>query len=273
MKVDTATFESKSKLLLVYAVLSCFLLVSNVVSWNKEIYAFMDRIFNPFLVNFRKSASDFSFVIHEMNNKDDVLRENLELKRKLLQYEEIKVTNNNLTEQIKRLETQTGIRKISEKSLRMVNIVGAQNVFSSNPELVIRTGQKDNVKVNDTVFYESNTLLGFVFDVSEESSKVLPFYSPSMNFKIPAQNLRIPDQKGFITPISGGVVKIMNVPLNAEVLEGDIWITTNDVPEVMPNLVLGKAKKITKNTETGFQEIELEIPFDFNKTTYVFVEE
>jgi cell shape-determining protein MreC len=212
-------------------------------------------------------------LLTEISNKNRVVQENLDLKRDILKYKELEAINKDLKDQISKLQLQTSIQNPKDKNLTLVNISGIQNIFSSAPTILIRAGSNQNVSKNDVVYYESNTLLGFVSEVYPNSSKVLPFYAPELkaNFQVPVQNLKDPSQKSFISPIENGIVKMAKVP-EYPISEGDVWITGNEVSEVPPNLIVGITKKVTLAPQEGFQEIELEVPFNVGSTNYVFIE-
>jgi cell shape-determining protein MreC len=207
----------------------------------------------------------------EIANKSEVLRENNELKRIMSTYDQLRAENKDLKDQLSRMEAETGIGVAKDKKLSLVKVVGAQNMFTSKPEVLVYLNSNNNVKAWDPVYYESNTLFGFVKEINGKTAKVVPFYSPDISFNIPVQSLRDPSQKGFVSNIAGGKVTIRNVSKEVGVSVGDIWVTTNDVADVPSTLVVGKVSNVVKNDKENFQIVELDLPFNLDATTYLMI--
>lgn len=265
------TFNLKHILLSI--VLCACLLLSNVIGLNTTIYSTFDTILHPFFISTRSVALNSSFFLREITAKRTVLNENIALRRDILKYEEIKTQNKELQDQIKKLESQTKITAPVQKDFQMAKVIGIQNLFTSNPQVMVRLGeQMSNLKENSPVYYETNTLFGFVSKVEGKTVLINPFYSPNIDSKIPVQSLTFPQQKGFISAIEDGVVKIKNLPKDYKLQEGEVWVTTNDVVEVPPSLIVGKVKSIKINQQDGFQEVELELPFTLSTISYLLLE-
>lgn len=259
--------------LVIFAFISSLLLVTNIIGFNKYIYTGFDSVFNPFIIATRRVGRSTDILIKETLYKGSILRENIDLKRELVKYEELKAKNKEYLDQIARLQSQTNINAPRSKELRLVEITGVQNLFSSKPELLLHVGSDSNVKKGDIVYYESNTLFGFVKEVNGQTAKVMPYYSSDIQFNIPVQSFVDPSKKGFINKFSGGDVTIGNVSKDAGVSIGDIWVTTNDVLEVPANLVVGKVSSTIKDPQESFQQLKIDVPFNLRETGYVFVED
>lgn len=258
--------------LLLYGVLVSLLLLANVSGARGIIYSFLDTTLNPFLIVTRNFGQQTSNLFKEMNNKSNLLEENIMLKRELLNRDQIDVHNQELQEQIKKLQAQTNIQDIDSKVLQSIRVIGVQKMFTANPEVIIE-GNSDFLKrENQNIYYDKNVLFGFANIVEGGSVKALPFYSPSLGFKVPIKNLKDESQRGFISMGENGEVHIKNVPKDYKVEIGDIWVTTNDVSEVQPNLIVGKVKSVDQNQQDGFQDITLELPFNISSLQYLLIE-
>jgi cell shape-determining protein MreC len=259
--------------LLISIIFATLLLISNILGWNKVFYKTLDTVLNPFLISTRNTGLNASFFLQEASNKKNVLQENINLKREILKYDELKVQNKELKDQISKLEAQTKILGTPQKQYQLTKVVGTQNTFASDPQVILQLdGDISQIKENYPVFYEVNTLFGFISRIEGRTVKVVPFYSPNIDSKIPVQILNNPQQKGFINPIENGIVRINNLPKDYKIQEGDIWVTTNDVVEVPPSYIVGKTKSIQVNQQDGFQEVELELPFTLSTLSYLLIE-
>ncbi|MFW5720516.1 MAG: rod shape-determining protein MreC [Candidatus Dojkabacteria bacterium] len=271
MKQGDSVSKIHSKKLFLLSMLSAILLITNIAGFHTRIYAGMDTILVPFFVMGGSLSRNANFVLTEMTNKDQVLHENINLRRSLSQYQELEAENSKLKAQIERLEQSQNVTVVDSQDMQMVQVVGVQGVFSPSANVIIRAGSDHGIEENDIVYYEKNTLFGFVVDVEARTSQVVPFYSDRVDFKIPIQNARDTSQKGFMGGLVDGKAVVWNLPRDYSISEGDIWVTTHDVPEVPPDLVVGVVSSIKKDPQETFQEISLELPFTSNQLSYVYI--
>jgi cell shape-determining protein MreC len=265
--------DHSPKSFVAWALAASVLLMVNTIGWSNSIYGAVDNVLSPFVIVMRDFANSSRILVTELNNKSDVLSDNIKLKRSITEYEELKVKNKELQDQISKLEAQTKIASADPKNFKLVKVIGVQNIFSPSPEILININKNYDLKVNDVVYYETNTILGFVKDVKGNTARVSLFFSPEIKFNIPVQSVRDPAQKGFVKGFREGNIIIQNVSKDFKVNEGDTWITTNDVPEVKPNLIIGKVKAVRADTQDGFQELEIAMPFTLPELTYVLIED
>jgi cell shape-determining protein MreC len=272
MKQEALKSKTDPRKLLVFSFISAFLLVTNITGWNRAIYASIDEVLNPFLIVGHNVALNSNLLMREITNKSTVLKENIDLRRQISSYDELRAENKDLKDQIARLQSQTGIEGAERRELQLVKVTGAQNLYTSTPELMVYLDGVDDVERWDVVYYDQQTLFGFVKEVDGKTAKVVPFYSPEIKFNIPVQSVRDSSQKGFVSPISNAKVGIRNVPREIGVSSGDTWITTNDVTEVPPSMYIGRVSFVQKDTQENFQRIEIDVPFSLSTTTYLMIE-
>lgn len=257
---------------LIALIIASIFLSTNIIGWNKFIYSHLDYIFSPFLIMVRNSGMKAELFLTEIQNRSSVTEENLELKKKIAEYDQIIAENKDLKNQIKSIESENNI--VSGRSPKLVSaqIFGVQNMYSSNPKLKLIIPDGLNVKKGDPVYYDRLTLLGFITGIEGATAIIAPFYSPGITgFNIPVQSLDKPEIKGFVNRINQGEITVRNIPKDASIQNGEIWVTTNDVFEVPPGLIIGKVKNVRENLSTGFKEIELSLTFDLSNINYVYL--
>jgi cell shape-determining protein MreC len=248
------------------------LLMSNIAGIKSIFLDTFDSAFNPFLISIREFGTSTNIFFKEFTQRSSIKVENIELKRQLLKYDEALQENKDLKDQIARLENQTKIEAFNDRELKLVRVSGIQNLYSINPIVAVEYhGSAENIK-GAPVFYEKNTLFGFVKNVSGKTAYVMPFYSPDISFSIPVQSVRDPSQKGFINKIDNGIVTIRNIPSSAAIQKGDAWVTTNDVADVPAGVIIGSVGTIREDKTTGFKEVELKLPFNLTETNYLFMD-
>jgi len=272
MRPDFIKSKTDPRKYLTALVFVAFFLIINLVGWNNFFYRDLDTIFNPFLISTRLAASNTNLFFREFVNKSFITSENIELKRKIAEYDEIKVENEDLKKQIQRISDQEKINEFRGRELRMVKISGVQNIYSVTPVLSVELGGAAAPKKLSPVYYSRNTLFGFISSTSGQNAKIVPFYSPDLDVNIPVQSLKDPSQKGFVNKIENGNITVRNIPKSASISIGDIWITTNDVAELPSGVIIGKVKLVQEDTNSGFKEIYLDLPFNLSETNYLFIE-
>src|SRR5690349_20930846 len=105
MKPDVIKSKTDPRKFIGLSVLAAFLLITNLVGWNRFIYRDLDLVFNPFIIATRNTGQTMSLFLKEVTSKAFVIQENIELKRKIVEYDEIKVQNQELIDQINRLSS------------------------------------------------------------------------------------------------------------------------------------------------------------------------
>lgn len=272
MKPDIIKSKTDPHKYLVVLVLIAFLFSLNIIGLTGKVYGAFDYIFGPFIVIIRNSGITFNLFLNEVQNRPFLAQENLELKKRLAQYDGILVENQILMNQIKSIESENNIKAGKSPPLIAVQVSGVQNLYSSNPRLRILIPRGVSVKKWDPVYFDRLILIGFITEISGNTAIVSPFYSSNLTeFNIPVQSLNHPDLKGFVNRMNKGEITIRNIPKDSSVSTGDIWITTNDVFEVPPGLIVGKVKSVREDTSTGFKEVELSLMFDLSTTNYVYL--
>jgi cell shape-determining protein MreC len=273
MFTDPNTINVKLTKFLVWGLISCILLFSNLVGWHTGIQKAFDSVLSPFLIVVRDAGQNLSYFLQDINDKPNLAKENLELKRQMIQYEEIKALNRDLELQLTKLEQQTKISRSVNKKLQIVKVIGVQNLFSSSPEVIININGNSSIKVDSPVYFETNTLFGFVQSIEGNTAKVVPYYAPNVQFNIAVESVKDINQTGFVEPIANNTIKIRNVQKDLKVNTGDVWVTANVVPQVPAGLVIGKVKKADADVREGFQQVEIEVPFNLNQSPYLLIEQ
>ena len=272
MRPEIIKSKTDPRKYLIALIIASIFLSTNIIGWNKVIYSRLDYIFYPILIMGRKSGMKAKLFLTEIQNISSVTEENLELKKKITEYDQIIVENKDLKNQIKSIESENNIVSGRSPKLISAQIFGVQNMYSSNPKLKLIIPDGVNAKKGDPVYYDRLTLLGFITGIEGATAIIAPFYSPGItDFNIPVQSLDKPEIKGFVNRINQGEITIRNIPKDASIQNGEIWVTTNDVFEVPPGLIIGKVKNVRENLSTGFKEIELSLTFDLSNTNYVYL--
>lgn len=239
-------------------------------------------VFRPVLVLGHSVGGKFSNISSYFSSKKSLLAENAELKEKLYE-QEARLTNyNSLLEENIKIKEILG-RKISsglsEKGMILSAILSKPNQ-SPYDTLVIDTGSKEGVLVDQRVFAFGDIPIGRVKEVYYRSAKVVLFSSPGekTNVSVP---LSLPGNKDIISSDEnnktsdtfmeavgrGGGNFEMILPRDFILKKG----TEVVLPDISP-LVLGIVETIITDPRDSFQKALLVSPVNIQEIKFVQIE-
>lgn len=192
--------------------------------------------------------------------------ENLELVAKLAEQEKLLKENAALLSQFQTQETKA-------YDLLVAEVVGAPGFIpgvTTPSNLILDKGEKDNVKVGNSVVSKNN-LIGKVTKVSYFLSKVDLVIHPSVVFPVETIN----GATGIVKGGEGNKMTLDNVLPSENLKIGDLVLTKGDVDingiGTAPNLIVGEIKSIEKIPTALFQRAEIKSLLDFNRLSIVFI--
>lgn len=253
------------------------LFIFNIIGINRHIYSVFDLLYNPYIIQTRKFSNNIKYTFTEFQNIDEVFNENFELKRQITENQGLKAENSELKKRIETLELQLDIESPIENQLTQVEVVTPSSVNSRNASFLIRSGEKDGIRIGQQVLYSTNTLIGLVTSTNDYSATVTPFFAENFGIgdrkiNVAVYNLESTQDRGFVREINNREIRIRNIPKDAVVDSGDIWVTTEDIPELSPNLIIGQTNQIYNEDIDDFQEVSIDLTYNLSNIKYVFVE-
>ncbi|GIW57528.1 MAG: hypothetical protein KatS3mg083_473 [Candidatus Dojkabacteria bacterium] len=243
----------------------------DILGFSAEVNSRLDQIFIPSVILIRNNGMYINLLVEELSNRPYLARENLELKKQIAEYEQIRVENERLKKQIESLSQENNIKLPKQPSLVAVEVFGIQDLYSVNPRVRIIIPKNVKIQKWDPVYIDRMTLLGFITEINGSTAVVSPFFSANISFSIPVQSVSNSTIKGFVSKNNSAEIIIRNVQKDVVIPIGDIWVTTNDVSEVPPGLIIGKVKAIKDDIDSGFQEIVLTPAVDFTFLNIVYL--
>lgn len=131
----------------------------------------------------------------------------------------------------------------------------------------IDIGSSSGIKPGMAVLDEKGNMIGKITDVGKNWSKVLSLIDRDSS--VSAIDVRTRDY-GIIRGDSNGNLIMMYLPLDAELIEGDI-ITTSDMSMFPRGLIIGKVTKVTRQNGSLLKQAVIKPEADFQRLEYVFV--
>ncbi|AAM24155.1 rod shape-determining protein MreC [Caldanaerobacter subterraneus subsp. tengcongensis MB4] len=208
--------------------------------------------------------SDFFSSIREIGTlratNEKLQKEVEKLRKENIELQELKNENLRLKEALD-FKTEN-----PELDLKLASITGKNpgnwfNIFT------IDRGKRDGIKPGMAVLDEKGNMVGQVTQVGDNWAKVLAIIDRDSS--VSAVDVRTRDN-GIVRGDSQGGLVMIYLPLDAEVLEGDI-ITTSGMSRFPKGLVIGKVEKVTKEPGALFKQALVKPAADFERLEYVFV--
>lgn len=269
-------FKSKKfKVILCIAAFSIGIMLYAALSSSTAVSSGLGAILSPIQ---RASESISSWVrerIDMLINAGDYYEENQrlrdeinELNSQMVDYLETKQENEHLREMVGLAQSSPGI-EFSEPC----TVIGrtANDIFGS---FFIDKGTKDGVSINDPVVTKDG-LVGFITEAEYTYSRVTPITSNELSIGVYCVRTgETGVTQGSFELAEEGVLSMIYVPLDCEMSEGDIIVTSGYSGLVPKGLVVGKIgeTEIAPNGLSRIAEVTPSCDAAELKTVYVIVD-
>ena len=269
-------FKSKKfKVILCIAAFSIGIMLYAALSSSTAVSSGLGAILSPIQ---RASESISSWVrerIDMLINAGDYYEENQrlrdeinELNSQMVDYLETKQENEHLREMVGLAQSSPGI-EFSEPC----TVIGrtANDIFGS---FFIDKGTKDGVSINDPVVTKDG-LVGFITEAEYTYSRVTPITSNELSIGVYCVRTgETGVTQGSFELAEEGILSMIYVPLDCEISEGDIIVTSGYSGLVPKGLVVGKIgeTEIAPNGLSRIAEVTPSCDAAELKTVYVIVD-
>lgn len=224
---------------------------------QKVVYSIGDRVKGTldFFLNFSKVKSE---------NKD-LTKENVELKNKLLEYDKLKEENERLREVLNFKNSKDNYDYIGTE------IIGYSGESFSDG-YIIDKGENDGLKKGMVVISDKG-LVGQVTSTGSNWAIVESLLNENIAVSVMVNSTRETTGilKGYVTRNNNGLTKVTNLPLDSEIKEGDI-ILTSGLGQIYPKEIrIGEVISVEAD-EIKVMKTAIVKPYvDFNKLEELFV--
>jgi rod shape-determining protein MreC len=194
-----------------------------------------------------------------------VTNEKLQKEVEKLRKENIKLQE--LMNENKRLKEALNFKTENvELDLKLATITGKNpgNWFNT---FTIDKGKNEGVKPGMAVLDEKGNMVGQITEVGDNWAKVLAIID--RNSSVSAVAVRTRDN-GVVRGDSNGGLIMIYLPLDAELIEGDV-VTTSGMSRFPKGLIIGKVSKVTRDPGSLLKQAVIKPAADFERLEYVFV--
>lgn len=224
---------------------------------QKVVYTIGDRI---------KGSLDFFLNFSKVKDENkDLTKENAELKNKLLEYDKLKEENDRLREVLNFKNSKDNYDYIGTE------IIGYSGESFSDG-YIIDKGENDGLK-KDMVVISDKGLVGQVTSIGSNWAIVESLLNENIAVSVMVNSTRETTGilKGYVTRTNNGLTKVTNLPLDSEIKEGDV-ILTSGLGQIYPKEVrIGEVISV-ESDEIRVMKTAIVKPYvDFNKLEELFV--
>lgn len=227
---------------------------------------------NPFqktiysITNGVKGTLDFFLNFSEVKEENvNLTKENIELKNKLLEYETLKEENDRLKEVLNYKESKSDYDYIG------CEIIG----YSGGSFLkgyIINRGENDGLQ-KDMIVISNKGLVGKITSTGSNWAIVQSILNENIAVSVMVNSSRenIGILKGYVTGSNKSITEISNIPMNSNIKEGDV-IVTSGLGEVYPKEIrIGEVVKIETDEIKVTKTAIVEPYVDFDKLEDLFI--
>lgn len=230
---------------------------STINPLQKVVYTISDKVKGTldFFLNFSKVKEE---------NKD-LTKENIELKDKLLEYDKFKNENEQLREILNFKDSKDNYEYVG------CEIIGYSGE-SYTQGYVINKGEKDGLK-KGMVVVSNQGLVGQVTSTGSNWAIVESLLNENIAVSVMVNSTRETNGilKGYVTRANGGLTKVTNLPLNSEIKEGDV-ILTSGLGQIYPKEIrIGEVLSVETDDIRVMKSAIVKPYVDFNKLENLFV--
>ena len=230
---------------------------STINPLQKVVYTITDRV---------KGSLDFFLNFSEVKEENENLtKENIELKNNLLEYEKLKEENDRLREVLNFKNSKDNYDYIGTE------IIGYSGESFSDG-YIIDKGENDGLK-KDMVVISNKGLVGQVTSTGSNWAIVESLLSENIAVSVMVNSTRDTAGilKGYVTRTNNGLTRVTNLPLDSQIKEGDV-ILTSGLGQIYPKEVrIGEVISV-ETDEIKVMKTAIVKPYvDFNKLEELFV--
>lgn len=224
---------------------------------QKMVYGVNNKLkgFADFLLNFSE--------VKEENKK--LTSANIELENKLLEYNRLKEENERLREVFKLTESKENYKYLG------TNIIGYSGGSFING-YVIDKGENDGV-LKDMIVVSDKGLVGQVISTGSNWAIVESLISPNIAVSVMVDSTRDSTGilKGYKDNKNNNVVKLEHIPLESEIKEGDV-ILTSGIGMIYPKEIrVGEVISVETDDVKVMKSATVKPYVDFNKLEELFI--
>ncbi|WP_028991490.1 rod shape-determining protein MreC [Thermoanaerobacter thermocopriae] len=263
-------FRNKQFILVFFIAVA--LIAAMAYTYDAQRYAtkaesIVGTVFTPFQKVFYQVGEGISNFFSSIGEIGTLRATNEKLKREVEKLRKENIQLQELMNENKRLKEALNFKTENvELDLKLATITGKNpgNWFNT---FTIDKGKNEGIKPGMAVLDEKGNMIGQITEVGDKWAKVLAIID--RNSSVSAVAVRTRDN-GVVRGDSNGGLIMIYLPLDAELIEGDV-VTTSSMSRFPKGLIIGKVSKVTRDPGSLLKQAVIEPAADFERLEYVFV--
>jgi rod shape-determining protein MreC len=263
-------FRNKQFILVFFIAVA--LIAAMAYTYDAQRYAtkaesIVGTVFTPFQKVFYQLGEGISNFFSSIGEIGTLRATNEKLKKEVEKLRKENIQLQELMNENKRLKEALNFKTENvELDLKLATITGKNpgNWFNT---FTIDKGKNEGIKPGMAVLDEKGNMIGQITEVGDKWAKVLAIID--RNSSVSAVAVRTRDN-GVVRGDSNGGLIMIYLPLDAELIEGDV-VTTSSMSRFPKGLIIGKVSKVTRDPGSLLKQAVIEPAADFERLEYVFV--
>ena len=224
---------------------------------QKVVYSINDKIKGTldFFLNFSKIKQE----------NEELTKENIELQNKLLEYDKLKEENDRLREVLNFKNSKDNYSYVG------TNIIGYSGESFSNG-YIIDKGENDGI-LKGMVVISDKGLVGQVTSTGSNWAIVESLLNENIAVSVMVNSTRETTGilEGYVTRSNSGLTKVTNLPLDSEIKEGDV-IVTSGLGQIYPKEIrIGEVISVESDEIKSMKTAIVKPYVDFDKLEDLFI--
>lgn len=206
----------------------------------------------------------FNSLFHHLQTRAEnksLTEENYQLKALLNEYSQIKAENDILKEAL-------NLKKTSDFDFSLADIIG-RSFLNFSKEIIINQGEELGLVIGDSVIGPGKSLVGEIKEIMTNKSFVRVINDSEFRAAVFVGSNQMAEAifkgQGINQP------SLEMLPTTVDVSVGDLIFTSGLDQKFPRGLILGKIKNIKKINGETFQDVEIELAFNWNELRQVLV--
>jgi rod shape-determining protein MreC len=270
--IGVPRFFRNNKQFILFFLIAVALIAAMAYTYGTERYvtkveSIVGTVFTPIQKVFYQMGEEISDFFSSISEIGTLRATNEKLQKEVEKLRKENIQLQELMNENKRLKEALNFKTENvELDLKLATITGKNsgnwfNIFT------IDKGKNEGIKPGMAVLDEKGNMVGQIAEVGDNWAKVLAIID--RNSSVSAVAVRTRDN-GVVRGDSNGGLIMIYLPLDAELIEGDV-VTTSGMSRFPKGLIIGKVSKVTRDPGSLLKQAVIEPAADFERLEYVFV--
>lgn len=265
-------FFRNNKQFILFFLIAVALIAAMAYTYGTERYvtkveSIVGTVFTPIQKVFYQMGEEISDFFSSISEIGTLRATNEKLQKEVEKLRKENIQLQELMNENKRLKEALNFKTENvELDLKLATITGKNsgnwfNIFT------IDKGKNEGIKPGMAVLDEKGNMVGQIAEVGDNWAKVLAIIDRDSSVSAVAVRTR---DNGVVRGDSNGGLIMIYLPLDAELIEGDV-VTTSGMSRFPKGLIIGKVSKVTRDPGSLLKQAVIEPAADFERLEYVFV--